>query len=211
MYALNGQRLEAIVTLQALTVTADITISVLLPAGLDFVGKGSADGEYLPGSREIRWTKRTALVGLDGFRSYTVTVNQQSVPAQLFVTTRISGPGMASDVVRITPVWVGAAVNHVAASGAETTMQASDRIQLRFPAGALNADTQITSIHHVPTVQDDGVAGQLQLPFSLKPDVQQFNTPVAISINLQGCTRRACRGAENGPRCFTRNPSAAKT
>ncbi|NJM40408.1 MAG: hypothetical protein HC853_06400 [Anaerolineae bacterium] len=206
MYTLNGERLEAIVTLQALTSTFDITISVLLPAELDYVGKGSADGEYVAGSHEIRWTKKTALVGLAAFRSYTVTVNQPNAPSQLFITTRISGPGVVSDVVRITPVWVGQSASQVVASNAETTMQASDRIQLRFPVGALNADTQIASIHHIPTVQDDGVAGQMQLPFSLKPDLQQFNTPVAITINLQGLYTAGMRQRNERPALFYAQP-----
>jgi hypothetical protein len=123
MYSENGQRLEAVIVLQALTYTTDITISVLLPAGLDFVGKGSDDGSYIAGSREIRWVERSAVVGVFPFRSYTVTVNQPSLPAQLFITTRISGPGVAAEVVRVTPVWVGASVSQVAASGADTTLQ----------------------------------------------------------------------------------------
>ena len=200
----NARQLIAYVALQAMTATTNLTVTVSLPAGIEYVASSAANVEYDAGARQLRW-RAGAASGIGILSQLTLTVNAPATPSQIFLRTTLVGPALPSQVVRLTPVWVGSTRQDTIASATETTVQATDRVRVTFPTGALNADTPIQTTGHVANVADPALPSQLQLPFSFAPDVV-FNKPVRVQINLAGLLTAGMLTNGNRPALFFEQP-----
>jgi RHS repeat-associated protein len=179
--ASNNTQMLAFVYLNEYTSTSAITTVVKLPVGINFVSSSVPGQIYDAPSRELRWLNLDP-GGLSRVAQLTLGFAAAGAPALLQITTTVSSPNLPQPIVRLTPVWIGTDAQFTALS-AGSTIQATPRVTLTFPSGAVSANTVMSSTAHAGLSFDNGTGGQLLLPLRFEPSIN-FQKPVQVQIKL---------------------------
>jgi hypothetical protein len=132
---------------------------VKLPVGINYVSSSYPGQVYDAPSRELRWINIDPL-NLTRLANLTLALAASSAPVLLNIETTVSSPNMPTPVVRLTPVWIGADTSFTALA-AGSTHAATPRVTLTFPAGAVAANTAMSSTAHSGLTFDNGTNGQM--------------------------------------------------
>ena len=191
---LNGVEIAAQVMLHALTPTEGLTVTVTLPAGLEYVPESADGAAYTASTRTLVWPHVAAgYLKTSKALRYRLVVNASQTPGNLLVNASVAGfTGQPQDIQALPAmVFVGQARtgNGRVSAIRGGRIDLSSRISLDFAPGAIQAEMVITGEEYSAFVTNQ-MTQTFLMPFRLGPDVT-FHAPVTVNLNLNGIFPKA--------------------
>ena len=192
--AKNGQLIEARLVLRAVSELespdANLTVTVTLPEGLEFVDGSSKLALHNPSQRQLTWRAISVMPETNFMDRYQLLVRAASTPINLAIHTEVNGG--AVDCCAVMPANIMVRGDRRAPQSVNAMLdgrvRVAERVSVDFAPAAFKSNLAVGVTEFAPLLVTGTLPG-LFFPFELEPDTEPgevFGAPVTLTVDLEG-------------------------